>query len=79
MHALPRVRVAGPSHLHLKHAGTGGGGWGRWLCEDCNRKTGEWDEEYGNWSRNLVLGLHDGGVQHGRELRMHRRAVPECC
>jgi hypothetical protein len=72
---LELIDEHGTSHLHLKNAGTGGGGWGRWLCEDCNGKTGKWDEEYGNWSRNLVLGLHEGGVQHGRELPMHLRNV----
>jgi hypothetical protein len=72
---LELIDEHGTSRLHLKKAGTGGGGWGRWLCKACNETTGSWDEEYGEWSRNLVLGLHDGGVQHGRELPMHLRNV----
>lgn len=72
---LELIDEHGTSHLHLKNAGTGGGGWGRWLCEACNNTTGEWDEEYGEWSRNLVLGLHDGGIQPARELPMHLRSV----
>jgi hypothetical protein len=72
---LELIDEHGTSHLHLKNAGTGGGGWGEWLCEPCNNKSGEWDEEYGEWSRNIVLGLHDGGVQHGRDLPMHLQNV----
>lgn len=72
---LELIDERGTSHLHLKSAGTGGGGWGRWLCEDCNRTTGEWDEEYGSWSRNLVLELHKGGVRQGQELPMYLRDV----
>lgn len=65
----------GRSFVQLKNIGTGGGGWGRWLCADCNQKTGEWDDEYGRWSRNLVLGLHDAGVRPGRELPIHLQRV----
>jgi hypothetical protein len=72
---LELIDEHGTSHLHLKNAGTGGGGWGEWLCEPCNNKTGEWDEEYGEWSRNIVLKLHDGGVRHGRDLPMHLQNV----
>jgi hypothetical protein len=72
---LELIDEHGTSHLHLKNAGTGGGGWGEWLCEPCNNKTGEWAEEYGEWSRNIVLRLHDGGVQHGRDLPMHLQNV----
>ncbi len=72
---LELIDEHGSSFIQLKNFGTGGGGWGRWLCTDCNQKTGEWDDEYGNWSRNLVLGLHSAGVRPGRELPMHLRDV----
>ena len=65
----------GTSSVQLKNVGGGGGGWGRWLCAKCNGKTGQWDEEYGTWSRNLVLALHDAGVQPGRALPMYLRNV----
>jgi hypothetical protein len=72
---LELIDEHGTSRLHLKKAGTGGGGWGRWLCQDCNGTTGEWDKEYGEWSRNLVLELHDGGVKSGWDVAMSLQNV----
>lgn len=60
----------GSSFLQLTKIGTGGGAYGRWLCVDCNQRTGRWDEEYARWSRSLALQVQEAGLQPGRQLPM---------
>ena len=32
---------------------------GKWFCENCNGRTGLWDEEYLRWRPDLLAALHD--------------------
>lgn len=55
--AVERLTVEGDRVLDLGRP-TAGGVWGYWFCENCNNRTGTWDQEYLRWQVPLLQKLH---------------------